>query len=758
MRKPIVIKLAIAILIIGFGFGLRFMLQSAFTQAADPNLPSFTQLTDYVSSNRDTQLDDLTPAVSPYVLNPEQVTIQTELGLVYLDQSSLSFMIENENGYVFSSTVDYETSGLSPNWQRRVRSAIHIYAYNTNTPNNARTEEFVLSDNTSKSVRLIENGFESTITFGISRIQVLVRVRFLATGIKVEIPNDSIVESGNYKLGSLYVYPYFGAVKGDTIPGYMFVPDGVGALIRYPAASTTRQYTKEFYNPNFSFNMETNLNRLLSEGTQLYAPVFGFVQGINQNAVFAEIESGAENGILTVNFAGTLTPYNAIFTEFIYRRIYNQPIDKANNFIPIMQSDRNDSDIVINYQLLHNELANYVGMAKTYQQNLVARGALIKQTLDSSQSPLKIESIGLVRNEGVLFAENKVMTTLKALTSMVETLSAEIDHIVVAYQGFTKQGATWDGPNYGGLSNKLGSAKDLANLKSKVEDLYLVTDALKANSRSGDYQAFSDLAKKINEQSYRFEGYDHTLYLLKHSKVQSSFNATTQRLGRYDIDGLAITSLGNTLYADYGTGVSMAEAIEQFQNMVQAVDQKIALYDAYAYMWGAMDAYFDLPMYSSQYLSFTDTVPFIPIVLKGYMDLFGANANFYDYARDQLLRSIDFGVNISFIVTNASSKQLQETALNHIYTSRFTDLRPAIETYYGFVNGALQHVQNKAITARVVLATGVVKVVYEDDTTIYINYLNESRLVEGYTIQPKQYLVVRQGVILEHPQTGGEIR
>lgn len=755
MFKSIGLKLWIILSFIMVGLGVAYVTLSAINPEQDQALPSFTELTDYVSSNRYTQVDDLTVATSPYTVDPEHTVIPTELGDVYLDMSSLSFMIENDNGYLFSSTIDFSTSGLSNNWQRRVRSAIHIYSYNTNTTNNAKTEEFILSENTSKTTRIIDNGFESTITFGISRIKVVLKVEFLSSGIRVQIPSESIQEPGNFKLASMYVYPYLGAVRENTMPGYMFVPDGVGALIRYPGLSLTRQYTKEFYTPNLSFNTETNLNRMTGEGTALYAPVYGLVHGINQNAIFANILKGAENGILTINFAGSLTPYNAIFTEFIYRRIYNQPIDKAGNVITLMQENRHEFDIDIQYSLLTNEDANYVGMAKTYRNHLITEGKLTEQTNEVKDVPLKLESIGLVKKDGILFADNITMTTLKEFTGMIESLRENITNITAVYQGFSNSGATWDGPLYTNLSNKVGSKSDVERLKTAVGELYFMTDALKASNRSGDYQAFNDLAKKINEQSYRFIELDHDRYLLKHSKVVSLYNRTVAHLDDYAIDGLAITSLGNTLYADYGSSVSIEEAVIQFNDMLLDSTLKTALYDAYSYLWGSMDAYMDMPLYSSQYLSFTDTVPFIPLVLKGYMDLYGSNANFYDYARDQLLRSIDFGVNISFVVTEDSSKRLQDTALRHIYTSAFDDLKPSIETYYAFVNGALRFVSGQSMESREVLNTGVVKVVYEDDTTIYINYQNAMVLADGRVILPKNYLVVKQGVILSQAQTGG---
>jgi hypothetical protein len=54
-------------------------------------------------------------------------------------------------------------------------------------------------------------------------------------------------------------------------------------------------------------------------------PVFGVVQGVKQNAVFATIEKGAEYASIMATPSGMLTNYNWATGKFIYRQKYLQP-------------------------------------------------------------------------------------------------------------------------------------------------------------------------------------------------------------------------------------------------------------------------------------------------------------------------------------------------------------------------------------------------------------------------------------------------
>ncbi len=744
MSKPIRIKhvIILCLVLILTWLGVSQLLFA--TSLIDTPLPSFDVISPFVDSNKysHTKTDEV--ALNQQIINPDATSIITDVGTIYLDEESLSFQVMNHNGYLWSSTIDYEQPDFPDSFKQRVRSAIIVESYNTQSSNYAITEENLFTTGTTVDTTINEHGFISQIRFGKSDIFIQLEVAFIDNQIIVEIPQEAIDESGNFKISSIKVYPYFGAVHEADVPGYVFLPDGIGALIDYKTENplVNTNYQKEIYDRNIGYNIEPNLSTFSSGGTHIYAPVFGFVHGVDQNGVFANITSGSEYGLINVYYPARTRGFTTVFSEFVFRKTYKQPIDKVGNTIALLQNYPNEVDITIEYNLLENDEANYVGMAKVYR-NFLEQNILPEiTTTNEINVPLKLETIGIEKVDGVLFTKSIVMTTLADFSSMITELEVEgIDNIIANVNGFTAKGVTWSAPNYERLSAKIGNKADLATISNQVSDLYLTTEYLLASSRSNGYNQYFDLAKKISDQLYMFESATDTKYLLEYSKVRSIFNSSVNHLSSYDVSGLSILSMGSLLYSDFNNQLYLKDQISMMNELLSSYDQKLALYDVNAYLWGQIDAFYNFPMYSSQYVTFDDTVPFMSIALSGHMDLFGSNANFYPYARDELLRLIDFGVYPSFVVTQESSKMLQKTGLESIYSSKFSDLKPSIITYYGFVNDALKYVQNAQIVDRVVLSSGVVKVIYDNDFEIIINYSSQNIIYESQSISPKNYLV-----------------
>ncbi len=710
----------------------------------DVFIPSFDVISPYVDSNKHSRVKQNLPASNQQHIFQDATEILTSAGILYLDESSLAFQVVNHNGYIWSSTIDYDRPSYPTTFKNRARSAIILESYNIATTNFAITEENIFQSGTMIDLDFITNGFHATIKFGRSNIQLGLMVTYDQEGIRVIIPEAEIIESENYRISSIKVYPFFGAVLEDQIPGYVFLPDGIGALVDYKQSDPliSANYQKEIYDRNPGFNTETNLTNFFTGGTRIYAPVFGFVHGINQNAVFAQIKSGAEYGIINLYYPSRNRGFTTVFPEFMYRRTYRQPIDKVGNTISLLQIEKNAMDIDIHYTLLEHQEANYVGMAKVYRNRLVDQ--LKEKDHQFDQIPLRLDSIGIERREGLIFPETIVMTTYQDMKEMIENLNQlDIDRIIASMHGFTRQGVTWAPPHYIRPSSRLGSKNDLRELSEQAEVFYFVTEYLMASQKSRGYNSFSDLAKKINDQTYQFRSSTDQKYLLTHSKSIELMELSMKRLSSQPIDGLAITSLGSLLYEDFSKKSSLNDMIDLYQQSLKDLDSHIALYDVNDYFWSYIDHFFDFPMFSSQLVTFDDTVPFLSIVLSGSIDLFGPYANFYPYARDELLRLIDFNIYPSFMVTKRSSKYFQKTALESIYSSRFEDLRPAINTYYHFVNDALSFVIGAKIEQRNVLYPGVVEVIYDNQISIIINYLEQAYVYGVHEIEPKNYLVIQ---------------
>ena len=102
---------------------------------------------------------------------------------------------------------------------------------------------------------------------------------------------------------------------------------------------------------------------------------------------------------------------------------------------------------------------------------------------------------------------------------------------------------------------------------------------------------------------------------------------------------------------------------------------------------------------------------------------------------------IDYHLYPAFFVTEASAYQLIDTPSEHIFTSRYQDWRPEIQRQYDFIADALHAVLGHHIVARDVLSLGVVKVTYDHDVSIYINYSGDLYQDGSIIVQPMNVLI-----------------
>ncbi len=744
--KKLFISLSVIILIV-VGF-LAVMVNAE--EDEEIALPGFNHISDFYASNRYTYPDEERVAIPQidFEFGKTVRIIETELGEVAVDEDTLNFQVKSKTGYVWSSTIDY--TDLNKAVQRQVASALVVNFVDTKNNYNSADSYSFEDETCEKTFTEIENGFESILTFSrkqgrkmIELATIKLIVTFKNGGINIEIPSKDIKENDTIFIGSITPYPYLGSVESNKVPGYMLVPDGIGALIRYHQPyEIAPDYANEIYGKNLAFEGTSNLYTVKTNGANIYAPVYGIVHGIKQNSLFAIIESGQEYGTLRVKYPTEGIPFSTIYTSYQYRRTYDQPMGKdENNKIVLLQNKRNDYDVKCTYKLLEQKDSDYVGMARYYNEYLKEKEVLSRKE-KAENINLKLETIGLEKTKGVLFDKSIVMTTFDEYHQFINRLGEKgIANVVGIFNGFTSSGVSWGAPKYTKISSKLGSKSDIKSLNNDAT-IYYAMDFQKASSKGKGYNTYFDLAKKVNDQRFTYQNGDTAEYLLTHQKTKKLFNESAEKLNKYDIDNFYLTNMGNLIYADYGSGMTISESIEYYHNMIAAKNKKIGLSKANDYMWDIIDDYFDFPLYSSQRLSIDDTVPFLSLVLQDSINLYSTNANFFAYPRTELLRLVDFNIYPSFIVTTKSSQKLEKTNLNYIYSSKYADLEEEIVTYYNFVNDALKYVIGSMVTERIVPSVGVVKNVYDNGVVIIVNYTNEVKIVDEEMIPAMSYKVI----------------
>jgi hypothetical protein len=308
-----------------------------------------------LSSNRYTQEEnDLREARNPYVtLDGYEFIVENDQIELYLKSEDLSFRVLNkETNYIWGSSffldyalLDEDDQPLYPDlydegdrgfrsqvWRNRVTSPLFIgYYTNVDTNPQFREESFFQSELSTFDLTILNQGFQANLRFGISQIQVSIVVTIDEEALIIEVPQDQIYDGPNAKLSRLSPYPFIGATKGDRIPGYIMIPDGIGALIRFEKESLfTNVYEKPFY----GFDVGTARNIVERTGfvraeQGLFASVYGMVHGINQHAFLSHIEQGSPYASLVVYPANLTTDFFWTFVNYQYRNVYRQPLNQS---------------------------------------------------------------------------------------------------------------------------------------------------------------------------------------------------------------------------------------------------------------------------------------------------------------------------------------------------------------------------------------------------------------------------------------------
>jgi len=322
------------------------------------------------------------------------------------------------------------------------------------------------------------------------------------SGLDVRLGANGIrFDESTYTLESIKVLPFVGAGSNDN-KGYIFIPDGSGALIRFEDfLKKSVTISGKLYGQDYAFHTITGSTQQI-----MRLPVYGVVEEksraevetyeetvpghydettgqwipttvyerekIHQFPVYsgflAIIEEGESFSTLYAETGGTLHNYCTAFTAFNPR-----PSDKYNlsdsisigsNATWTVVSERKyTGSYKIKYVMLDDELlaekaqetdkdyktyeASYVGMANAYRDYLYAKGQLKSLTAEdvAEDLPLYINSFGTIdTKEKILSFPVTVetpLTTFDDLKSIYNALNEKgIKNINFRLSGFTNGG------------------------------------------------------------------------------------------------------------------------------------------------------------------------------------------------------------------------------------------------------------------------------------------------------------------------------
>ncbi len=590
---------------------------------------------------------------------------------------------------------------------------------------------------------------------------VTVSYRLDGGDLLVSIPYDRIRYRSAYPITFITVLPMFGAA-GLEDQGYMFVPEGGGALIRFNNGKLNQN---AYYANMYGWDYGSERREVVNETKNAF-PVFGMAK--NGGSFLCVMEGASSYGGVQADISMRSNSYNWICAKYnvLHSDQYNVSA-KTSKLVYMFEKEIPHDTIVQRYRFLDGD--SYVDMAKAYGEYLRERYPQLKEKTLSADMPAVIELAGAI--------DKKVIKLGMPIDSVVPmTRFADAERILTELQqaGVKNLNGRMSGWANGGLNqtvlnsvraeNVLGGAGGMKQLISSARQLNvpLYFDGISAFAyKSGllkGFIPFRDAARFTTREQiaiYPYSMIDYQqqkgmdpFYLVQPSFAQRGVNNLLTFLKDQNAAGVSFRDIGSMLSADYNPkNTTTRERVKQMNvetlQAAHANGQAVAIKEGYDYALPYADLVTDMDLNGTEYSIIDADVPFYQIAIHGSVDYTGKSINLSGDWQTELLRCAEYGAGLEFTFMQEDTKELQDTLYSGYYGASYASWKEHALQILTDYQREMSGLNSQRITDHRILAPGFSVTGYEDGTQVYVNY-NTSECVSGQTAVPaRSYLVVR---------------
>lgn len=375
----------------------------------------------------------------------------------------------------------------------------------------------------------------------------------------------------------------------------------------------------------------------------------------------------------------------------------------------------------------------WLGMAFAYRDYLVGKGLLseLPASDTSGDIPLYIESFGAVQTTEKI--ASIPVTVKRAMTSAAD--------VITMYEDLAKQGITNVNFKLTGFANGGMYAKMPYNLKwekavSKDTSMQELLDYA-AKLENGNLGIFPDFDFSYVNETGMFDGLSLRKHVVKtiddRYSSKREYSPTMQKyVGYYqlaispaylshfyekfmkkyhkldNVTGISVGTLGTALNSDFDddepynredSRTFVKRALEYIAGSGdQALD--VMVDGGNVYTWKYVRHILNAPLDSSRYIRSSYSVPFLGVVLHGYMSFAGTPLNMEGDVEYAKLKAIENGASPYFILSYKNTEILKDYyQLSHYYSIRYDIWQEDVVELYNELNSVLKDVQSKPIVA-----------------------------------------------------------
>lgn len=695
--------------------------------------------------------------------NYEMVGQTASLRLFYNSVDDAIELHDLSNNTVWSSATDITKYGIENpnNLQKALTGSLLAITY-TDIVAKEGTLNTVYSFNEpcNRDWSYIENGIAIHYEFTLLKLKVDMHIYLKDDALQVSIPAASITEGERNLLMSLQPLPSFG-LSDHTEDGYILYPDGCGALLRYE---------------NYQ-NRPNNLNKLLfgvygadvndpiedffiPSGTtndyiwpvvpfQAALPVFGVKKG--DAAFIASVELGDADSTIMIEPEGYKINFNRVSFGLRYRNTFEIILSNisAGNSSDLQKGvkvdkKRNDQDFTIAYRFLSGDSANYSGMANRYRSVLQASGQLPDRKAENLSLELDI-FCGITQPE--MLSDRYIgMTTFEQAQKIIEAfLQAGISSPLITLKGWMENGYGHF-PDSAKPAGSLGGSNGFKRLAAFCEEkgfpLFARFDTILAIAENGGFTPRTEAVYQGNTL-LRSDG-QNQYYLFNPTTVQKRTTLFSQSMAQCGENiGLSLTGFSRFLYPDYNSKqkFTSTQSAAAWQDLLASLQQPLSLEYGNLYALPYASRLFNVPIESSHTNVADEDVPFFQMVVHGLLPYSSEAGNLFYDQKLQTLQWVEFGCQPRFELTYERASALKNTPYNQLYSSYYADWIQEASSVYQDFSARLSGIAGHAMIAHERLLPELVKITYENQTVVYVNYAKEPVDADGLTIPALDYLV-----------------
>ena len=558
---------------------------------------------------------------------------------------------------------------------------------------------------------------------------------------------------------SISLLKMFGASTAEEDEGWLLLPDGSGSIQNINGENSAYpSYSIRIYGEEKAIRKEQQYSA--TEPSVL--PVFG--QKLNDSGFVAMIEEGDAIASVTTNLKGS-APFSSVYPTVQVAEA--AMIDagfadaQASSNVPMVQPVTFTGNIRVEYAFLHGEDADLGGMSRAVRERYQELGLLPVEKAEDAEVPLNIELIGSVDKESSFLGifpvrRQEAATTFEQAREIVQALHDEgIGPVNLLYLGWCNGGLYTKQLNKIKVEKALGGADGLAALQASLEsagdrlyprvELVTVSNLDGFNTKKMAARALGNNLSTLysydvatgNHYDYRIGTYVAPAAL---GGYVSSFLKSYDTLG---VNGLNVSDIGRDLFSDMNkeAGLNRQQSLELVGEALDSLSGKDLMVSVgNAYTWPSASYITDIPLDSSRYNREQYAVPFVQMVLHGYIGYGSSPVNNSADYREALLRAVAFGAHASFRWTYASSSFLNGTYFIDNLSTDYRDWLEVAAGYYARASADLRKIGTADMVGYRQLQKDVFETVYANGVTVIANYGDGPVTVDGETVGAQDWL------------------